>query len=248
MPNTHLAEWNGEPNPFLDIRVRRAANLAINRDAIINGLLTGQEKPSYGPYAGTIGYPREALESRYHGYDPERAKALLAEAGYADGLDIDLHIVTDFQTFIPPMALVIQQDLEAVGIRTTINEYLSSEYFVMVRTFEKPGLFWFFTNTIAEPETVNGSGINEDGFYAVSVYPDTEIQELYLAQKQALDPDERAGVLEQLYTTFYDNHSWVFLTEVYAAAITSARINWPVGAAETRGTGTLTKVQKLRSA
>ena len=155
--------------------------------------------------------------------------------------------MTDFQAFIPTMALVIQQDLEAVGIRTTINEYLSSEYFVMVRTFENPGLFWFFTNTIAEPETVNGSGINEDGFYAVSVYPDTEIQELYLAQKQALDPDERAGVLEQLYTTFYDNHSWVFLTEVYAAAITSAQINWPVGAAETRGTGTLTKVQKLRS-
>ena len=248
MPNTHLAEWNGEPNPFLDIRVREAANLAINRDAIINGLLTGQEKPSYGPYAGTIGYPRDALESRYHGYDPERAKALLAEAGYADGLDIDLHIVTDFQTFIPPMALVIQQDLEAIGIRTTIKEYLSSEYFVMVRTFENPGLFWFFTNTIAEPETVNGSGINEDGFYAVSVYPDTEIQELYLAQKQALDPDERAGVLERLYTTFYDNYSWVFLTEVYAAAITSAQINWPVGAAETRGTGTLTKVQKLRSA
>lgn len=55
-------------------------------------------------------------------------------------------------------------------------------------------------------------------------------------------------MLEQLYTTFYDNHSWVFLTEVYAAAITSAQINWPVGAAETRGTGTLTKVQKLRSA
>ena len=248
MPNTHLAEWNGEPNPFLDIRVREAANLAINREAIIEGLLTGKEKPNYGPYSGTIGFPREALESRYHGYDPERARQLLADAGYPDGIDIDLHIVTDFQPIVPTMALVAQQDLAAVGIRTTIVEYLSSEYFRTVRTFELPGLFWFFTNTIAEPETVIGSGINESGFYAVSVYPDTEIQELYTAQNEALDPNDRADRLEEFYTTFYDNHSWIFLTEVSAASITAANVNWPVGPAELRGEGTLSAIQKLKNA
>ncbi len=248
MPNTHLQEWNGEPNPFLDIRVREAANLAINREAIIEGLLTGTEKPNFGPYSGTIGYPGEPLESRYHGYDPERARQLLAEAGYADGIDIDLHIVTDFQPIVPTMALVAQQDLEAVGIRTTIVEYLSSEYFRTVRTFEKPGLFWFFTNTIAEPETVIGSGINEEGFYAVSVYPESNIQELYIAQNQALDPNERADLLEEFYITFYDNYSWVFLTEVKSASVIAANINWPVGGAELRGEGTLSAIQKLRTA
>ena len=249
MFNTHesVAEVDGEPNPFLDIRVREAANLAINREAIIEGLLTGSEKPAYGPYAGTIGYPKEALESRYHGYDPERAKQLLAEAGYPDGIDIDLHIVTDFQPIVPILSLVVQQDLEAVGIRTTIVEYLSSEYFRTVRTFEKPGLFWFFTNSIAEPETVIGSGINENGFYAVSVYPETNIQELYIAQNQALDPAERAALLEDFYVTFYENYSWIFLTEVSAATMTAANVNWPVGSAELRGEGTLTKIQKLRN-
>ena len=249
MPNTHpaVAEVDGEPNPWLDIRVREAANLAINREAIIEGLLTGTESPNYGPYKGTIGFPKEALESRYHGYDPERAKALLAEAGYPDGIDVDLHIVTDFQVIVPTMALVVQEDLEAVGIRTTIVEYLSSEYFAEVRTFSKPGLFWFFTNTIAEPETVIGSEINEEGFYAVSVYPETNIQELYIAQNQALDPAERARLLEEFYVTFYDNHSWVFLTEVSAASATAANINWPVGAAELRGEGSLTAIQKLKT-
>ena len=250
MFNTHdsVAEVDGVPNPFLDIRVRQAANLAINREAIIEGLLTGSEKPAFGPYPGTIGYPKEALESRYHGYDPERAKQLLAEAGYPDGIDVDLHIVTDFQPIVPVMSLVVQEDLEAVGIRTKIVEYLSSEYFRTVRTFEKPGLFWFFTNSIAEPETVIGSGINESGFYAVSVYPETEIQELYVAQNQALDPGERAALLEEFYVTFYDNYSWIFLTEVSAATMTAGNVNWPVGAAELRGEGTLTKIQKLKNA
>ncbi len=249
MFNTHdsVAEVDGVPNPFLDIRVREAANLAINRQEIIDGLLTGTEGPAFGPYRGTIGYPGEALESRYHGFDPERAKALLAEAGYPDGLDVDLHIVTDFQPIVPIMALPVQEYLEAVGIRTTIKEYLSSEYFRTVRTFELPGMFWFFTNTIAEPETVIGSGVTESGFYAVSVYPETEIEELYQAQNQALDPGERARLLEELYVTFYDNYSWLFLTEVSAATITSANVNWPVGSAELRGEGTLSAIQKLRT-
>ncbi len=250
MFNTHDAvdEVDGVPNPFLDIRVREAANLAINREAIIEGLLTGVEKPSYGPYAGTIGFPKEALESRYHGYDPERAKQLLAEAGYPDGIDVDLHIVTDFQVIVPTLALIVQQDLEAVGIRTTIIEYLSSAFFAEVRTFSKPGLFWFFTNANAEPESVIGSEISELGFYAVSVYPETDIHELYVAQRQALDPAERAALLEDFYVTFYENYSWIFLTEVSAASMTAANVNWPVGAAELRGEGTLTYIQKLKSA
>ena len=250
MFNTHdnVDEVDGVPNPFLDIRVRQAANLSINRQEIIDGLLTGTEGPAFGPYRGTIGYPGEALESRYHGYDPEQAKALLAEAGYPDGLDIDLHIVTDFQPIVPTMALIVQQHLEEVGIRTTIREYLSSEYFRTVRTFELPGMFWFFTNTIAEPETVIGSGVSENGFYAVSVYPETEIHELYEAQNQALDPGERARLLEELYVTFYDNYSWLFLTEVSAAAMMAANVNWPVGSAELRGEGTLSAIQKLKDA
>ncbi len=249
MFNTHdtVAEVDGVPNPFLDIRVREAANLAINREEIIEGLLTGSEGPAFGPYRGTIGYPGEALESRYHGYDPDKAKALLAEAGYPDGIDVDLHIVTDFQPIVPIMALPVREYLEAVGIRTTIKEYLSSEYFRTVRTFELPGMFWFFTNTIAEPETVLGSGVSENGFYAVSVYPETQIHELYEAQNQALDPGERTRLLEDLYITFYDNYSWLFLTEVSAAAITAANVNWPVGSAELRGEGTLSAIQKLRS-
>ena len=249
MFNTHDAvdEVDGVPNPFLDIRVREAANLAINREAIIEGLLTGVEEPSYGTYKASIGFPREALAARYHGYDPERAKQLLAEAGYPDGFDTDLHIVTDFQVIVPTMALLVQQDLEAVGIRTTIVEYLSSAYFAEVRTYSKPGMFYFFSNANAEPESVIGAEISETGFYTVSVYPETDIHELYLAQRQALDPSERARLLEELYVTFYDNFSWLFLTEVYAASMTAAHINWPIGSAELRGEGTLSKIQKLKN-
>ena len=174
---------------------------------------------------------------------------MLAEAGYPDGIDVDLHIVTDFQVIVPTMALIVQQDLEAVGIRTTIVEYLSSAYFAEVRTYSKPGMFYFFSNANAEPESVNRGRDQRRGLlHTVSVYPETEIHELYVAQRQAMVPSERAELLEQLYVTFYDNFSWLFLTEISAASITATHINWPIGSAELRGEGTLTSVQKLKIA
>ena len=99
------------------------------------------------------------------------------------------------------MALPVQEYLEAVGIRTTIKEYLSSEYFRTVRTFELPGMFWFFTNTIAEPETVIGSGVSENGFYAVSVYPETNIHELYRGAERGPRPGRAGAVCSKSSTS-----------------------------------------------
>ena len=130
MPNTYNPELpDGSPNPFLDLRVRQAANMAINREAIIDNVLTGTEKPSFGPGPPAIGYaiPQEIKDEIYFGYNPEQAKQLLADAGYPDGFDITLHIVTDYQPIVGTLALIVKQDLEAVGIRTTIKEYLSAK-------------------------------------------------------------------------------------------------------------------------
>ena len=189
MPNQHLAEWDGAPNPFLDIRVREAANYAIDRDAYINSLLSGVETEFFGMFPGVFGYPsQDVWDSMARGYDPEKAKALMAEAGYPDGFDTTLHLVTDWVPVIPLLSLVIQQNLAEVGIRTTIKEYPSSEYFVEIRKFEQPGLWWFFVNTIVEPETVIGSTIAQ-GFYHVSPLPDSRIGELYPAAGGDAEPD-----------------------------------------------------------
>ena len=123
---------DGSPNPFLDIRVREAANIAVNRQAIIDGLLTGTEKQPLFTGRSAFGYPtEEEIEAAglMFDYDPDRARELMAEAGYADGFDTTFHIVIGFSPGIPEMALAVQQDLAAIGIRLTIKEYPASEYF-----------------------------------------------------------------------------------------------------------------------
>ena len=82
----HLLEdpVNGGPNPWRDLRVRAAANLAVNQDVLINNIMTGRENRTYTLAVGQAGHDgaEGPISDLDWGYDPDRARALLAEAGY----------------------------------------------------------------------------------------------------------------------------------------------------------------------
>lgn len=85
-PRPHFVFNNSKP-PFDDIRVRKAFNLAFNRDAFIQVLVQGRGYPQYGPLTPSqIGY-WEGVEGIGYGYDLEQAKALMEEAGFTYGDD-----------------------------------------------------------------------------------------------------------------------------------------------------------------
>lgn len=74
----------GQYKPFEDKRVREAFSIALDRDALVSGLFGGAAEPLYGQIApGVAGYDPSFPKIEH---DPERAKQLIAEAGYADGL------------------------------------------------------------------------------------------------------------------------------------------------------------------
>jgi peptide/nickel transport system substrate-binding protein len=102
--------------PFDDVRVRRAVRLAVDRKAML-GLAAGG--------AGTVGCdtpvgPRDQYRStRTCAQDIAAAKALLAQAGYPNGLDMDLNVAT-LEAVWPAMAEAFQQQVAAAGIRVKI--------------------------------------------------------------------------------------------------------------------------------
>ena len=78
-------KWGGNP-PFADRRVRQAVNYALNKEAMVNDLLLGMAKPSGQPAVPTtFGYNPDV---KPYPYDPAKARQLLAEAGYPNGLSI----------------------------------------------------------------------------------------------------------------------------------------------------------------
>jgi peptide/nickel transport system substrate-binding protein len=104
----------GKPNPLHDVRVRQAVAYAIDREAILKSLIgTGARVPRAACYVTQFGCEQNVPQ---YPYDPERAKKLLAEAGYANGITLDLQAIRsrDWTTAVAGY-------LDAVGIKTVIN-------------------------------------------------------------------------------------------------------------------------------
>lgn len=116
-----------------DVRVRQAINSAIDGDAILEQIAFGEGSPTTQMfYPGTPAYD-EALNGSYP-FDPEHARELLAEAGYADGFTLSM---PSMDTFLPEVYPIIQQQLADVGITVEftpltpasgITPFLSGEF------------------------------------------------------------------------------------------------------------------------
>jgi peptide/nickel transport system substrate-binding protein len=121
--------WRGivlrtDMKPFDDVRVRRAVRLAVDRRAMLNLAAGG---------AGTVGCdtpvgPRDMYRStKTCAPDIARAKALLAEAGFPNGLDMELNVAT-IEAVWPAMAEAFQQQVAAAGVRVKITQVPTDGY------------------------------------------------------------------------------------------------------------------------
>jgi len=109
----YLLDRAGETVPALgDARVRQAINLAIDRQGIVDQLLLGYGEATDQMFPPTSPAYREDLVGAYD-HSPERARALMAEAGYADGFDLAMPSSSAFQYLEPTLADALGQ----IGIR-----------------------------------------------------------------------------------------------------------------------------------
>lgn len=106
---------NGAPaeGPLADKRVRQALNYAVNKQAIIDNIFSGVGKPaSQAAVPNAFGYNTDI---KPYAYDPDKAKQLLAEAGYADGFKMDIRAVVTSADFRSAYEAAVQ-DLTKIGI------------------------------------------------------------------------------------------------------------------------------------
>jgi ABC-type transport system substrate-binding protein len=110
--------FNHTMAPFDDVRVRQAVNYAVNKEEIAEFVLGGAVRPSDAPISpGIFGYTPVGN----YAYDPERAKALLAEAGFPNGLSTTLYSPNGRYLQDIQISEAIQSQLAEVGIDATIE-------------------------------------------------------------------------------------------------------------------------------
>lgn len=115
--STAYIGFNTEKEPFNDPKVRQALNYAVNVEEVIDVVLEGAGKRATGPINDKVFAYDDELEG--YPYDPEKAKELLAEAGYPDGFDTTLW--TNDNPVRETIAEVVQGHLKEVGVNAEIE-------------------------------------------------------------------------------------------------------------------------------
>jgi peptide/nickel transport system substrate-binding protein len=119
-----LLDRDGAKNPALaSVKVRQAINYAFDRKTILDQVMLGQGTPTSQPFGKASGAWTEELEN-YYSYDPAKAKQLLKEAGYENGVTLEIPSVPGFETQIS----VIQQQLADVGITLKLGAALTNTF------------------------------------------------------------------------------------------------------------------------
>ncbi|GMV84965.1 MAG: hypothetical protein AMXMBFR80_08220 [Dehalococcoidia bacterium] len=135
-PGGYIAMDTTKP-PFSDVRVRRAISMAFNRDAEIAALECGGGKPDQliptGAYGKALPIDKLGDASKYWNFDPAAAKALLAEAGFADGFETSMVYTPQYGAAYQSSAERAIQDFAAVGIKVNpkaiqYNEWIGGLY------------------------------------------------------------------------------------------------------------------------
>ncbi|MCB2108849.1 MAG: hypothetical protein KDE14_14165 [Rhodobacteraceae bacterium] len=192
----------GRDTPLNDVRVREALNLAVDRQALIDGLLAGSTVPATQPATrGTYGFDPSIPPIPF---DRARAKALLTDAGYPDGFKFVVQGVVGSAPSDGAMYQKVAQDLAAVGVTMEIRQFPVAELIRSVMEGNWNGDA--FGMTFANEQSVDAlrSMQNHSCLWPHPWYCNQAVMPLIAAAKVEFDP-ERALALRHEVMRFYRN-------------------------------------------
>ncbi len=188
--------------PFSDVRVRRALNYAFDRQAILKSVLFG-----YGNLAGSLLPPMLYYNNQLkpYPYDVNRAKALLREAGYANGFDTELLIVSG-DPIDSQIATILQDAWKAIGVNLKITVLESGA----VRARRNSSNFdiykRYFTSDVIDPDELTAFVLDYAGGAIAkwAGFKNDRITQLAAAAEAEMNTDKRKAMYFEIQKIAYD--------------------------------------------
>jgi peptide/nickel transport system substrate-binding protein len=200
----------GLDQPTMDPKVRQAMNYAVDIDAIIDALFDGFAKPAAG-YVATSELGYGAVEP--FGYDPEKAKALLEEAGFPNGFSIDMACPAGAYTHFEEVCEAVAGYLGEVGIDTNLDIMESGQYWELEANKELPPLFGDSWSCFTGEALRRLTGALGGEAAAYSSWTDPVIDEMLADISTNVDRDERKALYEELQVYMQENPPFIYLYE-----------------------------------
>lgn len=201
---------NFNKEPFQDVRVRKAVQMSIDRQAILDALYGGRGQVEQGIFPhGLIGFNPDQEEIKY---DPEAAKALLAEAGYADGFDMEIAADSSASDTMTMALEIVSDQLAEVGIRAEIKNYDESTWLETRKSGELGSFMSTWSADYNDPDNFIYTFFgNEEKTRIRSInYPDTEVMERVAKARTIVNEDERLVEYKALEEKLiHEDAAWV---------------------------------------
>lgn len=201
---------NNKVAPFDNAKVRQAISYAIPYEQLIGDVMYGQAKQMKSAVASnTPGY----TDAGYvYGHDLDKAKKLLAEAGYADGFSFDLTLGSGFQDWEDD-AVLIQAELAKIGVKMNIEKVARAQFLEMQKEKNLTAFISKWTSFVNDPGYHLGFLLTGQGSSNYINYDNPEVDALWEQAAKEADQDKRNelyGKAQELITT---DSPWSYLYE-----------------------------------
>lgn len=189
---------NQNKEPFNDVKVRKAVQMSIDRQAILDALYGGRGDVENGIFPhGLIGFNPDLPAINY---DPEAARALLTEAGYADGFTMEIGADGSASDTVTMALEIIKDQLAEVGINAEIKNYDESTWLDTRNAGDMGSFMSTWTADYNDPDnfiyTFFGSA-DKTRMRSIN-YPDTEVMARVQTARTIVDNEERLAEYKAL--------------------------------------------------
>ncbi|AEP36177.1 ABC transporter substrate-binding protein [Taylorella asinigenitalis] len=206
--NVGYLAYNAEKKPLNDVRVRKALDMAINKEEILKSVFQGQGELVANLMPVSQWSYNDKIKNRP--YDVEGAKKLLMEAGYPNGFDIELWTLPVSRPYNPNgrlMGELIQADWSKIGVKVSLKTYEWGEYLKRAQKGDHQIVMSGWTGDNGDPDNWLGnlsscSAIGGSNYSRLCV---KEYQDLLDQARSEIDVAKRTELYQKAQEIFFEN-------------------------------------------
>ncbi|MFD2210148.1 ABC transporter substrate-binding protein [Virgibacillus halophilus] len=210
----YMAMNTDKDGPMAEKKVRQAINMAVDKKQLIT-LFEGVGKAAKNPLPPSLwGYNDDVKD---YDFDPDKAKALLAEAGYPDGFDVKLNIFSNPRDYMPQpkvTAQAIQEMLKKVNINVKIVESDWDTHLELTEHGKHDMAFLGWTGDNGDPDNFMYVLLDKDNAKMgsagnIAFYKNDEVHDLFKKAQVEMDQDKRTDYYMKAQEIIHDDAPWL---------------------------------------